>query len=77
MINLQKFIEYIQIVFERLTDFQRRYALYDAKRKTLDSVSKLFGIPCKPFPELNKTGEVTKHILTAHTFCKKVFDIVY
>ena len=44
----------------RLTDFQQRYALYDAKRKTLDSVSKLFGIHCKPFPELDKTGEVRK-----------------
>ena len=42
----------------RLQDFQQRYTLYDAKRKTLDSVSKLFGIVCKPFPELDKTGEV-------------------
>ncbi|ESO89151.1 hypothetical protein LOTGIDRAFT_229063 [Lottia gigantea] len=41
----------------RLQDFQNRYTQYDAKRKTLDSVSKLFGIPCKPFPELDKTGE--------------------
>jgi len=28
----------------RLHDFQQKYKLYDAKRKTLDSVSKLFGI---------------------------------
>ena len=42
----------------RLQDFQQRYLLYDSKRKTLDSVSKLFGIVCKPFPELDKTGEV-------------------
>jgi len=42
----------------RLQDFQHRYLLYDSKRKTLDSVSKLFGIPCKPFSELDKTGEV-------------------
>ncbi|XP_055954878.1 dynein axonemal heavy chain 8 [Patella vulgata] len=41
----------------RLQDFQGRYTMYDAKRKTLDSVSKLFGIPCKPFLELDKTGE--------------------
>ncbi|XP_053397319.1 dynein axonemal heavy chain 5-like isoform X6 [Mercenaria mercenaria] len=41
----------------RLQDFQQRYQLYDSKRKTLDSVSKLFGIPCKPFAELDKTGE--------------------
>ena len=42
----------------RLQDFQHRYTIYDTKRKTLDSVSKLFGIACKPFPELDKTGEV-------------------
>lgn len=43
----------------RLQDFQQRYLVYDAKRKTLDSVSKLFGIVCKPFPELDRTGEVS------------------
>lgn len=42
----------------RLQDFQHRYTQYDAKRRTLDSVSKLFGIACKPFPELDRTGEV-------------------
>ncbi|KAL5009692.1 hypothetical protein ScPMuIL_011997 [Solemya velum] len=41
----------------RLQDFQQRYLVYDAKRNTLDSVSKLFGIVCKPFPELDRTGE--------------------
>ncbi|KAL4232681.1 hypothetical protein ACF0H5_007369 [Mactra antiquata] len=41
----------------RLQDFQQKYLLYDSKRKTLDSVSKLFGILCKPFSELDKTGE--------------------
>ncbi|XP_025098007.1 LOW QUALITY PROTEIN: dynein gamma chain, flagellar outer arm-like [Pomacea canaliculata] len=41
----------------RLQDFQLRYQIYDAKRKTLDSVSKLFGISGKPFPELERTGE--------------------
>ncbi|XP_076466964.1 uncharacterized protein LOC143298129 [Babylonia areolata] len=41
----------------RLQDFQMRYQIYDTKRKTLDSVSKLFGIACKPFPELDRTGE--------------------
>lgn len=43
----------------RLQDFQLRYQIYDAKRKTLDSVSKLFGISGKPFPELERTGEVS------------------
>ncbi|CAL1527205.1 unnamed protein product [Lymnaea stagnalis] len=41
----------------RLHDFQHRYTVYDTKRRTLDSVSKLFSITCKPFPELDKTGE--------------------
>ena len=45
---------------KRLQDFLQRYTLYEAKRKTLDSVSKLFGIACKPFPELDKTGEVSQ-----------------
>ena len=43
---------------KRLYDFQQRYSLYETKRKTLDSVSKLFGIISKPFPELDRTGEV-------------------
>jgi len=34
--------------------------LYEAKRKTLDSVQRLFGIPPKPFLELEKTGEELK-----------------
>lgn len=45
------------VAVNRLKDFQNRYALYETKRKTLDSVSKLFGIPCKPFEELDRTGE--------------------
>ncbi|CAK8694917.1 unnamed protein product [Clavelina lepadiformis] len=45
---------------QRLHDFQNRYTLYNAKRKTLDSVQRLFGIPPKPFPELVKTGEELK-----------------
>ena len=55
----------------RLHDFQQRYALYDAKRKTLDSVSQLFGIVGKPFPELDKTGEVIECSLILN------FDIAY
>ena len=43
---------------QRLQDFQHRYALYNTKRKTLDSVSKLFGIVGKQYPELTRTGEV-------------------
>lgn len=43
----------------RLHGFQKIYTQYDTKRNTLDSVSKLFGIPVKSFPELDKTGEVS------------------
>lgn len=42
---------------KRLSDFQRQYATFDSRRKTLDSISILFGLMCKPFPELDKTGE--------------------
>lgn len=41
----------------RLVDFQKQYDTYDTRRKTLDSISILFGLQCKPFPELDKTGE--------------------
>ena len=41
----------------RLADFKKSYENFDARRKTLDSISILFGLPCKPFPELDKTGE--------------------
>ena len=51
----------------RLQDFQMRYQIYDTKRKTLDSVSKLFGIACKPFPELDRTGEVGQSVLCVST----------
>ena len=43
----------------RLQDFQQRYTQFEAKRKTLDSVQLLFGIVPTPFPELDKTGEVS------------------
>ncbi|RNA30025.1 dynein gamma flagellar outer arm, partial [Brachionus plicatilis] len=41
----------------RLHEFQKQYDTFDARRKTLDSISILFGLQCKPFPELDKTGE--------------------
>ncbi|XP_077977225.1 dynein axonemal heavy chain 8-like isoform X3 [Glandiceps talaboti] len=41
----------------RLHEFQNIFKLYSNKRKTLDSVSRLFGIIQKPFPELDRTGE--------------------
>ncbi|CAG5121564.1 unnamed protein product, partial [Candidula unifasciata] len=41
----------------RLHDFQYLFSVYAAKCQTLNSVSKLFSIPCRRFPELDKTGE--------------------
>ncbi len=41
---------------KRLSDFQQQYETFDARRKTLDSISILFGLQCKSFPELDKTG---------------------
>ncbi|BFZ10052.1 hypothetical protein BsWGS_13093 [Bradybaena similaris] len=41
----------------RLHDFQHMFTIYETKCKMLNSVSKQFGIACKPFPELDKTGE--------------------
>ncbi|RNA05607.1 dynein gamma flagellar outer arm-like, partial [Brachionus plicatilis] len=41
----------------RLHEFQKQCDTFDARRKTLDSISILFGLQCKPFPELDKTGE--------------------
>lgn len=43
---------------QRLDEFQQLYVSYDAKRNTLNSVSKLFGIAPKKFPELDRTSEV-------------------
>jgi dynein heavy chain len=42
---------------KRLGEFQKQYDTFDSRRKTLDSISILFGLQCKPFPELDKTGE--------------------
>lgn len=42
---------------KRLNEFQKLYNTFDSRRKTLDSISILFGLQCKPFPELDKTGE--------------------
>lgn len=41
----------------RLADFEKQYQTFDSRRKTLDSISILFGLQCKPFPELDKTGD--------------------
>ena len=46
------------------------YSLYSAKRTTLDSVSQLFAIACKLFPELDKTGEVRIKNMSFRGFVK-------
>nr|XP_014351636.1 PREDICTED: dynein heavy chain 8, axonemal-like [Latimeria chalumnae] len=42
---------------QRLRDFEQKFQAYDAKRKTLNSVQRLFGMIPKAFPELDKTGK--------------------
>ena len=44
---------------ERLRNFQHSYSEYEAKRKILDAVQLLFGVAPTPFPELDRTGEVS------------------
>ena len=60
----------------RLQDFQQRYTQFEAKRKTLDSVQLLFGIVPTPFPELDKTGEVSFIIIIffyfGHPVCQHI-----
>lgn len=55
----------------RLNEFQKQYELFDARRKTLDSISILFGLPCKNFPELDKTG----HELSLLNQLYKVYQV--
>jgi len=48
----------------RLAEFQAQYDVYRDRRATIDSVSNLYSIPRKPFPELDRTGDELE-LLTA------------
>ena len=43
----------------RLRAFQARYDWHVAKKDVFSAVQKLFGMPITPYPELDKTGEVS------------------
>jgi dynein heavy chain, axonemal len=45
---------------KRLVDFQRQYDVMHRRKQTLNSISTLFSLQAKPFPELDKTGEVSR-----------------
>ena len=59
----------------RLAEFQERYDVFASRRKILDSVSIRFSIPCKAFPELDKTGEV-RTIRNIDILCGTVVDFM-
>ncbi|CAF1326895.1 unnamed protein product [Adineta steineri] len=42
---------------KRLKDFQGQYKIMHKRKQTLNSISTLFSLQPKPFPELDKTGE--------------------
>ena len=44
---------------KRLKDFQGQYKIMHRRKQTLNSISTLFSLQPKQFPELDKTGEVS------------------
>lgn len=52
----------------RLKDFQGKYSIMHRRKQTLNSISTLFSLPTKQFPELDKTGEVRFLPSTCHSF---------
>ncbi|XP_069830783.1 uncharacterized protein [Dendropsophus ebraccatus] len=58
----------------RLHDFNEKYQTYDAKRKTLNSVQKLFNIVPKKFYELDRTGKDLKLLGTLYILFQKFID---
>ncbi|XP_031757885.1 dynein gamma chain, flagellar outer arm isoform X2 [Xenopus tropicalis] len=55
----------------RLHNFKEKYQEYDAKRKTLNSVQKLFNIVPKLFPELDRTGKDLQLLGTLYILFQK------
>ncbi|KAG8444848.1 hypothetical protein GDO86_009850 [Hymenochirus boettgeri] len=55
----------------RLHSFKERYEEYSAKRKTLNSVQKLFNIVPKTFPELERTGKDLQLLGTLYILFQK------
>ncbi|XP_078503742.1 dynein axonemal heavy chain 5-like [Lissotriton helveticus] len=58
----------------RLHIFQEKFQLYDAKRKTLNSVQRLFNIIPKNFPELDRTGKDLHLLGTLYVLFQKFIE---
>ncbi|XP_066429677.1 uncharacterized protein [Eleutherodactylus coqui] len=58
----------------RLHDFNEKYQAYDAKRKTLNSVQKLFNIIPKKFFELDRTGKDLELLGTLYILFQKFIE---
>ncbi|KAJ1151043.1 hypothetical protein NDU88_003830 [Pleurodeles waltl] len=58
----------------RLHIFQEKFQLYDAKRKTLNSVQRLFNIIPKHFPELDRTGKDLHLLGTLYELFQKFIE---
>ncbi|XP_056421918.1 uncharacterized protein LOC130362045 isoform X2 [Hyla sarda] len=58
----------------RLHDFNEKYQAYDAKRKTLNSVQKLFNIVPKKFYELDRTGKDLELLGTLYILFQKFIE---
>ncbi|XP_018425842.1 PREDICTED: dynein gamma chain, flagellar outer arm-like [Nanorana parkeri] len=55
----------------RLHDFNEKYQIFDAKRKTLNSVQRLFNIVPKTFRELDRTGKDLQLLGTLYILFQK------
>ncbi|XP_029452717.1 dynein gamma chain, flagellar outer arm-like [Rhinatrema bivittatum] len=58
----------------RLHDFQEKFQVYDAKRKTLNSVQRLFNVIPKKFPELDRTEKDLQSLGTLYNLFQKFID---
>ncbi|KAM4043310.1 dynein axonemal heavy chain 5-like isoform 1-T1 [Anomaloglossus baeobatrachus] len=58
----------------RLHDFNEKYQAFDAKRKTLNSVQKLFNIVPKKFYELDRTGKDLELLGTLYILFQKFIE---
>ncbi|XP_069461306.1 uncharacterized protein [Ambystoma mexicanum] len=58
----------------RLHIFQEKFQVYDAKRKTLNSVQRLFNIIPKRFPELDRTGKDLHLLGTLYILFQKFIE---
>ncbi|MBN3318102.1 DYH6 protein, partial [Atractosteus spatula] len=56
---------------KKLQIFQEKFQVYDAKRKTLNSLQRLFSITPKAFPELDRTGKDLLELGTLYELFQK------